>query len=229
MFARTLANATGCAVLVPEYRLAPENPFPAGLEDCEDTLLYAASERARRIGLAGPLIVAGDSAGGNLATICAATLRGRVDLAGQVLIYPATDASLDRASYETYGDGDVPLSRADMRWFYEHYAPPSAWADPRISPMRAPTLHGQPPALVITAENDVLRDEGEAYADRLREAAVPTVLRRYDGMTHGFIPLPRPGRRRWPGGAGDGRRHRPLVPVRRARRRMIAMDGKVAS
>ena len=187
VLARQLVVETGCAVLVPEYRLAPEHPFPAGLEDCEDALLWAARERGRLAGARGALVVAGDSAGGNLATVCAATLAGRVDLAGQVLIYPATDTDPDRSSYNIYGSGNVPLSRADMLWFYGHYAPRAMWRDPRIAPLHAQSLQGQPPAVVITAENDVLRDEGEAFAERLREAGVPTALRRYPGMTHGFI------------------------------------------
>ena len=184
VLARTLCVATGCAVVVPEYRLAPEHPFPAGLEDCEDVLVRVAEGGA---GLAGPVVVAGDSAGGNLATVAAGSLAGRVRLAGQVLIYPAVDTDTERESYRLYGAGEVPLSRADMLWFYRHYAPETAWADPRIAPLRAASLVGQPPAVVITAENDVLRDEGEAYAARLAEAGVPMTQRRYAGMTHGFI------------------------------------------
>lgn len=187
VLARTLCAETGCAVLLPDYRLAPEHPFPAGPDDCEDALLWAWAERSQLIGHDGPLVVAGDSAGGNLATVSAASLHGRVPLAGQVLIYPATDTDPDRPSYQAYGNGDVPLSRADMLWFLDHYAPAAAWPDPRIAPLRAPSLHGQPPAIVVTAEYDVLRDEGEAYAARLAEAGVPTVSRRYAGMTHGFI------------------------------------------
>lgn len=187
VLARQLVVETGCAVLVPAYRLAPEHPFPAALEDCEDTLLWASRELSRLAGPAAALVVAGDSAGGNLATVCAATLQGRIDLAGQVLIYPATDTDPDRDSYKEYGKGDVPLSRTDMLWFYRHYAPPDLWRDPRVAPLRAPSLRNQPPTLLITAENDVLRDEGEAYAQRLREANVPITVRRYAGMTHGFI------------------------------------------
>ena len=184
VLARRLCVETGCTVLMPDYRLAPEHPFPAGLEDCEDALLWVA---AGGVGASAPIVVAGDSAGGNLATVLAGSLSGRVRLAGQVLIYPAVDADLDRESYRLYGSGDVPLSAADMLWFYEHYAPRDAWADPRIAPLRAASLAEQPPAMVITAENDILRDEGEAYAARLAEAGVPVTRRRYDGMTHGFM------------------------------------------
>ncbi len=184
VLARRLCAETGCAVLVPEYRLAPEHPFPAGLDDCEDALLWVGAGGA---GLSAPIVVAGDSAGGNLATVLAGALSGRVRLAGQVLIYPAVDTDLERESYRRYGAGDVPLSAADMLWFYRNYAPRDAWADPRIAPLRAASLAGQPPAMVITAENDILRDEGEAYAARLAEAGVPVTQRRYDGMTHGFM------------------------------------------
>ena len=187
VLARKLVAETGCALLVPEYRLAPEHPFPAGLEDCEDVLLWASGERHRLAGASGAIVVAGDSAGGNLATVCAATLADRVALAGQVLIYPATDTDPDRATYKEYGSGTVPLSRADMIWFFDHYAPRPLWTDPRIAPLRAVSRAGQPPAVVVTAENDVLREEGEAYAASLRDAGVPTQLRRYNGMTHGFI------------------------------------------
>jgi len=184
VLARALCVETGCAVLVPEYRLAPEHPFPAGLEDCEDALLWVAGRGA---GLAGPIVVAGDSAGGNLATVTAGSLAGRVPLAGQVLIYPAVDTDLTRESYQLFGAGDVPLSRADMLWFYRHYAPETAWTDPRIAPLRAASMVGQPPTVLITAENDILRDEGEAYAARLADAGIAVTQRRYAGMTHGFM------------------------------------------
>ncbi len=187
VLARKLCAETGCAVLLPDYRLAPEHPFPAGPDDCDDTLLWAWAERRFLTGHDGAMIVGGDSAGGNLATVSAASLQGRIHLAGQVLIYPVTDTDPDRPSYQAYGSGDVPLSRADMLWFFGHYAPQSALSDPRIAPLRAASLQGQPPAIVITAEHDVLRDEGEAYAARLVEAGVPTISRRYSGMTHGFI------------------------------------------
>ncbi len=183
---RTLVAQTGCAVLLPEYRLAPEHPFPAGLEDCEDALLWSWGERDRLLGWAAPLLVAGDSAGGNLATVAAAALRDRLRLAGQALIYPVTDAEFETASYREYGVG-LPLSRQDMRWFFGHYAPQCAWTDPRIAPLRASSVAGLPPAVIVTAEYDVLRDEGEAYATRLEAEGVPIALRRYAGMTHGFI------------------------------------------
>lgn len=186
--ARTLAARSRCSVLAPDYRLAPEHPFPAGLEDAEDAILWASGHRAE-LGVEGlPLVVAGDSAGGNLATVAAGTLGGRVRIAAQVLVYPATDSDPETPSYQAYGEG-LPLTRQDMRWFLAHYAPASLHADPRISPLRRAGLEGSPPAVVITAEYDVLRDEGERYAERLRLAGTPVILRRVDGLPHGFLRL----------------------------------------
>lgn len=188
VLARSLVAQSGCALLLPDYRLAPEHPFPAALEDCEDSLRWSWAERERVLGHAGPLIVAGDSAGANLATVAASTLRNEVALSGQVLIYPVADCDFERPSYRAYGTG-LPLTRDDMEWFFRHYAPEPLWADPRIAPVHAPDLQGLPQTVVITAENDVLRDEGEAYAAQLEAAGVPVTLRRYPGMTHGFIRL----------------------------------------
>lgn len=186
--ARFIAAESGCAVLLPDYRLAPEHPFPAGLEDCEDTLLFADARRAEICGAQAPLIVAGDSAGANLGTVAARRLKGRVNLALQALIYPVTDCDFDRPSYRECSDG-MPLTRADMIWFFTHYAPPSEWTNPDISPLRAADLAGSPPSVIVTAAFDVLRDEGEAYAKKLEEAGVPVTLTRVEGLTHGFARL----------------------------------------
>jgi len=186
--ARTLADRSDCAVLVPDYRLAPEHPFPAGLHDCMDVLQFASGRCRDLLGVSVPLVVAGDSAGGNLATVAARLLAGSVRLAGQVLIYPVTNANFDTESYSRYGTG-LPLSRADMRWFFNHYARPDQWADPAISPLLAPDLAGSPPAVVAVAEHDVLRDDGLAYAARLQEAGIATNLRVYADLTHGSIRL----------------------------------------
>lgn len=180
--ARAIAEGSKRTVIMPDYRLAPEHPFPAGLEDCEDTLLWAAQSRVQ----AEPIAVAGDSAGANLATVAAARLRGRVDLAMQLLAYPVTDCNFDTASYLSESDG-MSFTRADMKWFFNHYAPPHLHPDPRISPLRNPDLSALPPTRIITAEHDVLRDEGEAYAVRLKAAGVAVELQRYDGVTHGFL------------------------------------------
>ena len=186
-YARTLAARSGFAVLAVDYRLAPEAPFPAGLEDCEDSL------SAVLAGLVdgcppGPVVVMGDSAGGNLAAVCCARLPDPSAVALQVLYYPVTDHDFDRPSYRENGSGRL-LTAQDMRWFFGLYAPPSTWADPDVSPLRRADLSGLPAAIVVTAEYDVLRDEGAAYANRLAAQGVPVVHRRIEGITHGFIRL----------------------------------------
>ncbi|MBY0329570.1 MAG: alpha/beta hydrolase [Acetobacteraceae bacterium] len=183
--ARALVARSGCAVLMPDYRLAPEHPFPAGLEDAEDATRWAATATAELGSASLPLVLAGDSAGANLAAVTARTLRGEVRPVLQALIYPVADCDFGSASYAAYGEGLILLKR-DMQWFFDLYAPAALHADPRISPLRAADLSGLPPAHVVTAEYDVLRDEGEAYAQRLREAGVPTELRRIAGLPHGF-------------------------------------------
>jgi acetyl esterase len=186
--ARTLVAQSGCAVLLPDYRLAPEHPFPAAIEDCEDAITEAAARSSSWLGHPVPLVVAGDSAGANLATVAAARLYPRVALALQALIYPVTDCDFNRPSYGQHATG-LPLTARDMRWFFEHYAPPDRWSDPLVSPLRAPNLSVLPPTYVAIAAYDVLRDEGEAYAQRLQEAGVPVTLRIYDDLAHGFIRL----------------------------------------
>jgi len=183
---RELAARTGCVVMMPDYRLAPEHPFPAGLEDVEDALVWASTTD-----LAGPwapLVVAGDSAGANLATVATRRLRGRVAPVLQVLAYPVTDADFGCPSYEEYATG-LPLTRHDMRWFFGHYAPEEVWGSPDVSPLRADDLTGMPDALVVTSEYDVLRSEGEAYAQALSAAGATVSARRYAGVAHGFLRL----------------------------------------
>lgn len=184
---RALAAESGCAVLIPDYRLAPEHPFPAGLEDCEDVLLWARDNIANIVGENASLIVAGDSAGANLATIA---LRRNPQIGAdlQVLIYPVTDCDFSTRSYKLHEAG-LPLTRADMKWFFENYAPEAEWSHPDISPLRARDLSGLPPAVVVLAEYDVLHDEGAAYAKRLRDEGRGATLRTIAGMTHGFIRL----------------------------------------
>lgn len=186
-YARTLAERTGFAVLAVGYRLAPENPYPAGLEDCEDALQAALTGQVAGLPK-GPVVVMGDSAGGNLATVCCARLTDPSHVALQVLYYPVTDHDFTRNSYAEHGAG-LPLTAPDMAWFFTHYAPQTQWPDPAVSPLRHTDLSRQPPAIVVTAEYDVLCDEGEAYADRLSDAGVPVTLRRIPGVTHGFIRL----------------------------------------
>jgi acetyl esterase len=183
---RALANAAGAIVAGVEYRLAPEHPFPAALDDALAAIRWLAADADELGGDPGRLAVAGDSAGGNLAAVAARRLRGDVPLHLQALIYPVADAALDTPSYRefAYGHG---LSAASMRQFWTLYLDGVDAADPDASPLRARDLAGVAPALVITAEADVLRDEGEAYAAALRAAAVPTELVRWPGAIHGFF------------------------------------------
>jgi len=186
-YLRTLTQRTALHVLAVDYRLAPEHPFPAGLHDCEDVLGAVIAEKVAGLP-GGPVVVMGDSAGANLATVCCARLPNPASVALQVLYYPVTDHDFTRPSYAAHGAG-LPLTAADMAWFFGHYAPASQWADPAISPIRQPDLSRQRPAIVVTAEYDVLCDEGEAYADRLAQAGVAVIRRRILGVAHGFIRL----------------------------------------
>jgi acetyl esterase len=186
---RALANAARCAVVSVDYRLAPEHRFPAGPEDCYAAACWVA-EQASSAGFdASRLAVAGDSAGGNLAAVVSllARDRGGPRIAHQLLIYPVTDCAFDTPSYRENAEGYL-LTREMMRWFWHHYlGRESDAANPLASPLRAEKLGGLPPATVLTAEFDPLRDEGEAYAARLREAGVPVEATRYEGVFHGFF------------------------------------------
>ncbi|GAA3834415.1 alpha/beta hydrolase [Streptomyces chiangmaiensis] len=187
---RDLAHAGGVAVVFVEYARSPEARYPVALEEVYAATAWIA-EHGQELGLDGSrLAVAGDSAGGNLATAVAllAKRRGGPRLLQQVLFYPALDAGFDTPSYERFADGFF-LTRAQMRWFGDRYAPDrSVRTEPTAAPLRATTaeLAGLPPALVITAEADVLRDEGEAYARKLTQAGVPVVAVRYLGAIHSF-------------------------------------------
>src|SRR5215213_5057344 len=190
--ARKLAERTSCAVVLVDYRLAPEHPYPTAVDDCYAALEWTAGRLEELTGQSDvPLIVAGDSAGANLSAVMALRARDRngPKIALQVLIYPVTDADFDRPSYHD-PDNQLILTRDAMVWFWDHYAPDAARrTEPDASPLRATDLSGLPPAVVVTAEHDVLRDEGEAYAQRLREAGVPVDLRRHEGQTHGFFTI----------------------------------------
>jgi len=188
---RSLANAIGCAVVSVDYRLAPEHKFPAGPEDCYAATRWVA-EKGAELGIdTSRIAVGGDSAGGNLTAVVAlmARDRGGPSLRHQLLIYPVANHDFSTASYQQNRQGYL-LSREMMRWFWNHYlARPEDGVNPYASPLRAASLAGLPPAHVITAEYDPLRDEGEALAARLRHAGVPTTQVRYDGMFHGFFSM----------------------------------------
>lgn len=188
---RLLAARSGAAVVLVEYRKAPEHPFPTPVEDGWTALQWAAEHLQAIAGRPVPLFVAGDSAGGNLAAVLThrARDRGGPGLAGQVLMYPVTDADLTRPSYRE-PENQSFLTTDEMRWFWHHYVPDeSARRHPEASPLRADSLGELPPALVVTAEHDVLRDEGEAYAQRLRAEGVAVVHRRWPGQMHAFFSL----------------------------------------
>jgi len=182
LFARELAAETGCVVVSVGYRLAPEAPYPAAIEDADAALDWLAGDL--------PIVVMGDSAGGNIATVLAARARDRggPSIAAQVLAYPVTDAGMATESYRHFADGPL-LSAKLLGWYWDHYLPDTAArAHPHASPL-AGALDGLPPAFVLTAENDPLRDEGEAYATALAAADVPVRALRYDGQIHGFLTL----------------------------------------
>jgi acetyl esterase len=186
----TLAKLSGCVVCSVDYRMAPEHRFPAAVEDAWAATTWLAEHADAVGGRPGALAVGGDSAGGNLAAVCALRARDTgLPLALQLLVYPATDADLDRSTYREFADGYY-LTRYSMGWFWDHYLPEGDRFHPDASPLRADDVGGTAPALVITVEFDPLRDEGEAYARRLEEAGVPVTLTRYDGTIHGFFRMP---------------------------------------
>jgi acetyl esterase len=182
--ARQLANRGECSVLSVDYRLAPEHVFPAAVEDSWIATAWAA-ERYDQVA------VGGDSAGGNLAAVMALRARDRgLDLALQLLVYPVTDFDFETESYCAFAE-EYGLTREAMRWFWERYVPDAARrADPDASPLRADSLAGTAPAVVVLARCDVLYSEGLAYARRLEEEGVPVTLLDYDGQIHGFYRMP---------------------------------------
>jgi acetyl esterase len=185
---RALAAAVPAVVVAVDYRLAPEHRYPAAAEDAYAATLWASRNAAELGGSQQGLAVAGDSAGGNLAAVVAlgARDRGGPAIGFQLLVYPITDHAMDTASYREHADGYY-LTAAGMRWYWDHYLGGANGGAPDASPLRAAFFGDLPPALVITAEHDVLRDEGEAYAARLRAAGVPADISRYPGMVHGFF------------------------------------------
>lgn len=189
--ARNLCVGGQCVVVSVDYRLAPDAKFPGPAEDCWAATIWAVDNAARINGDPTRLAVGGDSAGGNLAAVMAlmAAERGGPEIALQLLIYPVTDVNFNTVSYSDNAEG-YSLTKVGMQWYWEHYLENDADAlNPYAAPLQAESLVGQPPALVITAEFDPLRDEGEAYAKRLTEAGVATTVTRYDGMIHGFFSM----------------------------------------
>jgi acetyl esterase len=190
---RRLATASDSLLIAVDYRLAPEHPYPAAVEDVWAVTSWVASH-APEIGAdEARIAVAGDSAGGNLAAVAAVRARDSgIPLRMQVLAYPVIDADLETPSYRANGEG-YGLEREAMRWYWRQYCPDEARrAEPEASPLRAGDLSGVAPAYVLVCELDPLHDEGLAYARRLEEAGVPVRLRREDGMIHGFLRLSGP-------------------------------------
>lgn len=188
---RTVAVRTHAVVVLVDYRLAPEHPYPTAADDAWTALRWVTDHVTDLAGAGVPLIVSGDSAGGNLAAVVAqrAHAEGGPAIALQVLVYPVTDADVDTASYVDPAN-QLLLSRDAMIWFWDHYAPDAgSRANVDASPLQATDLAGLPPAVVLTAEHDPLRDEGEAYAVKLRAAGVPVEHRRFDGQMHGFFTM----------------------------------------
>ncbi|GAB2999813.1 alpha/beta hydrolase [Streptomyces pseudoechinosporeus] len=190
---RELAVGTGAAVVFPEYDLSPEARYPVAIEQNYTVARWIVSDGAAHSLDATRIAVAGDSVGGNMAAALTlmAKERGDVPLVQQVLFYPVTDAAFDTGSYQQFAEGYF-LRRDAMQWFWDQYTTDEAQrAEITASPLRATTeqLADLPPALVITAEADVLRDEGEAYAGKLRKAGVPVTAVRYQGIIHDFVML----------------------------------------
>jgi acetyl esterase len=187
---RRLAAASGLSILSLDYRLAPEHPWPAAVDDALAALRWVASQPAELDPQAPVVAIAGDSAGGAIATLACIRARDVAPEAApalQALIYANTDLTNSGASMVSEGHG-FGLDAADIEWFNAQWVPdPAMRRDPRVSPLYVPDLAGLPPAIVITCEHDPLRDQGEAYVERLREAGVPTTLRREPGMVHNFM------------------------------------------
>ncbi|SFI61270.1 MULTISPECIES: alpha/beta hydrolase [Microbacterium] len=187
---RALAADASCAVVSVDYRLAPEHPYPAALDDCWSILTWAHDTAPSWGGDPDCLAVAGSSAGGNLAAALAIRARDAgIPLRAQLLMYPVTDGASESASFRDYATG-YTLTASQLRFFWRAYAnPASQRRDPEVSPLHLDTAHGLAPALIITAELDPLRDEGEAYGRLLKESGVPVQISRYRGQLHGFVAM----------------------------------------
>lgn len=192
--ARDFAERADSVVVMVGYRLAPEFPYPTALGDVLDAVRFVHGCGREIVGCAGdvPLVLFGDSAGGNLAAAASLCLMatGGPSVAMQLLAYPVTDCDFSRPSY-LQSANQLILDAPTMQWFWDQYVPePARRTEELVSVLRASDLRGLPPTVVLTAEHDVLRDEGEAYAARLDEAGVAVVLRRFTGQLHGFLSYP---------------------------------------
>jgi len=187
---RALAEATGCVVVSAQYRLAPESAYPAAAEDCYAVVQWVADHLEELGTEAAGVVVAGDSAGGNLAAVVSlmARDRGGPAIAFQALVYPVTDlADMETESYRANGEGYL-LTAAAMRWFRDHYVPDeSRRTEPYASPVHAEDLSGLPPAFIAVMEFDPLHDDGQKYAELLRKAGTEATVHRYEGQIHGLF------------------------------------------
>lgn len=183
---RQLVSLTSYAVLFVDYRLAPEHPFPAAIEDVEDALKWVAQSPVARefLPVGSDVVIAGDSAGANLAVVASTEWTGPLKIARLVLFYPVTDCDFETPSYRRHGQA-LNMTRRDMQWFFENYAVPDKWIDPRISPLRG-SLAQTPPTWIGLAEYDVLLSEGQALAEQLRQSGVRVQSIVYEGTLHGF-------------------------------------------
>jgi len=190
-FCRSLAHATGHMVLSIDYRLAPEHPFPAALDDAVAAAIWAGTHAVELGGVPGSIVLCGESAGGNLAAVACLLLRpdSRIAIRHQVLLQPVIDFTLSFPSI-AMSPTECLVPREDLAWYYRTYCGGRCEArDPRVSPIYADDLSGLPPALIIAAEYDTLRDEAAAYAERLKNAGGPTRYLCYEGMIHGFLQM----------------------------------------
>ena len=189
---RAIAFHGGCVVVAPTYRTAPEHPCPAAIEDCFEALEWVADHAALLRAPSGNLVVAGDSAGGNLAVAAAylSRLKGFPHVTGQILFYPVTDFELESSTFRTYAEGYFLTTQA-MRWFWEDYLSASSVDphSPTVSVVKSAEDGETPPTLIVTAECDPLRDQAETYAKALAERGVDVRLTREAGMCHGFLSM----------------------------------------
>ena len=186
---RLLANQTGCSVVSVSYRLAPEHPFPAAVDDAIAAVSWVAGKVADFAEPGAPLMVMGDSAGANLSAVVCLLARdaGGPQISLQILVYPATEGDADAPAMHAF---EPPLlDQQDIAWFYDQYIPAERRHDPRFAPARAASHAGLPPAIILTAEHDLLTAEGEAYARRLEQAGVAVTRLHYDGAIHGFFTM----------------------------------------